>query len=229
MSFFEVMVAAITLGVITLPHCLLMCGPVAAMGCSTSGSGHATVRDTFSYLGGRLVGYAAVGSFMGGLGAHAVTAFGVDVVGRLALFALALACVVRAYRVLRPKSEKLVAVGLTRSAPARGASRSLLAVFASLLPRRGLGLGLATAIFPCGALPAAWALSAASGQALSGAAAMSVFALTSTPALLFAVGGRTWLRRIIHAIPRVVQAAAWLAMATILLARVVFVESFCHG
>lgn len=222
MSLVEVVVSAIVLGVITLPHCLVMCGPVAAVACGGA-SGRIAPRDSAAYLLGRLVGYAAVGSVMGSIGAHAFTLLGADVVGRVALLALALTCGGQAYRMFRPAGPPLVAL------KAKPRARPLLSLVGSLLPKRGLGLGLATALFPCGALPAAWAIAAASGHPAPGALAMFVFALASTPALIVAVGGRDLALRVAHRIPRALQAALWLAAATLLVVRAFMVETTCHG
>ena len=37
MTFVEASVAAAALGLLSLPHCLAMCGPLAAAGCSYNG------------------------------------------------------------------------------------------------------------------------------------------------------------------------------------------------
>jgi sulfite exporter TauE/SafE len=215
----ETLVAAALLGLITMPHCLVMCGPVAVMACSKK-------SGTLPYLGGRLIAYAAVGSVMGVIGAHAFTTLGADWVGRITLAVLAGTCVYQAYRIVRPAGAKLIPLSAGRTRIGRS---SLLSTLSFLLPKRGLGLGMATAVFPCGALPAAWALSASSGHPLTGAGAMLAFALASTPALLIAVGGRSLFRRLAERVPRVVQAGLWLGVATLFVARAWLVETACHG
>jgi len=77
MTSLSTVVSAIVLGVITLPHCLVMCGPVAAVACTGSvREGAVSWRDGAAYFLGRLVGYAAVGTgaiFLG-MGTIAATA-----------------------------------------------------------------------------------------------------------------------------------------------------------
>ena len=224
MTLSETLVAAVLLGFVTIPHCLVMCGPVAVMACERKG-------DRLAYVGGRLVAYAFVGTLMGVIGAHAFTAFGSDRVGRVTLVMLAATCVWQSYKLLRPASPKLVQLG---ARPTR-----LVGILASWLPRRGLGLGMATAVFPCGALPAAWVIAASSGHALSGAAAMLTFAVASTPGLLMAVGGRALLQRLVgrrghqpaagQRARAVAGAVVWLLVAVALVARAWLVETSCHG
>jgi sulfite exporter TauE/SafE len=215
MTTIETLLAALVLGLATIPHCLVMCGPVAVMACSHR-------RATFAYLGGRLVGYAAAGSVMGVIGAHAFRMLGADVVGRAALVALAGVCAWQAYRAWRPAREKLVRLGKRE----RSTTMDLLA---SLAPKSGLGLGLATAVFPCGALPAAWAVAASSGHPVTGAGAMLTFAIASTPGLVVAVTGRSLFQRIAHRIPDRAKAAAWLIVASALIARAWVLDPPCHG
>jgi sulfite exporter TauE/SafE len=84
------------------------------------------------------------------------------------------------------------------------------------LPRGGLPLGLATAIFPCGALAGAVLAAAASGTWWLGMAMMATFALASAPALGLAalVGQR--VRSFVQGERRVqiVAGVALLAVAT---------------
>lgn len=227
MTLTESVISAIVLGVITLPHCLVMCGPVAAVACTSSGRGaprgRVSWRDGAAYFFGRLAGYAAVGSVMGVIGAHAFTLLGADRVGRAALVGLAITCVWQAYRMLRPAKTRLAVL------TAKPRARPLLSLLASFVPKRGLGLGLVTALFPCGALPAAWAIAASSGHPVPGALAMFAFALASTPALVIAVGGRELAQRVATRVPRAFQAAFWLALATLLVVRACLIEAPCHG
>ncbi len=229
MSLLETLGAALVLGFVTIPHCLVMCGPVAVMGCarsSASGAASPSWRDGGAYFGARLISYAAVGSLMGWMGAHAFTLLGTDLVGRVALYAVAVTCAWQAFRVFFPARPELVQLSPRRRS--RG-PRPFAAFVASLVPRRGLGLGLATALFPCGALPAAWAVAASTRHPVEGALAMFVFALASAPALVVAVFGRQLAEALAHRIPRVVQAGVWLSLATLLVVRALATDVACHG
>jgi uncharacterized protein len=222
----EVLAAAALLGVSTLPHCLAMCGPVAAL---NGACAKTRWRDGGAYLAGRVVGYATLGSVMGALGAHAFAALGGRWLGRAAVVALALACVWQALRAIVPAPASARAdAGLLALGPRR--SRGMREALMAALPRRGWGLGLATAILPCGALPAAWGLAAASSDPARGAGAMLAFAIASSPALVVALLGRGFLARAAARVPRGVQAAAWLAVAGLLTARLWLArEGCCHG
>jgi hypothetical protein len=220
MTTLEALGAALVLGVATLPHCLAMCGPVAAL--HRAGPTCGSWRSARTYLAGRLVGYMVVGSLMGALGAHAFAALGGRWLGRAAIAALAVTCAWQAYRALRP-SPPLVKL---RSQP----RASWADTATSLLPQRGLGLGVATAVFPCGALPAAWGIAAAAAHPARGAAAMLAFALASSPALVLGIFGRQLLGKLGARVPRALQAAGWLAVAALLCARLWHArEGSCHG
>lgn len=92
---------------------------------------------------------------------------------------VAAALVVRAIVLVKPKTgEKLVALG-------RGPREAkVFQKIVRYVPRRGIGLGLATALFPCGALFAGVALAASGGSGPMGAAMMLVFSAASAPLLM---------------------------------------------
>lgn len=213
----ETVVAAAVLGVASIPHCVAMCGPLAVLSCKG--------RDRAGYLGARVIGYTAVGSAMGWVGAHTFAQIG-DGWGRWALCAIAAVCVWRAIAVYREREGSLVQ--LRAKHDERGLLGTLLATLVDFVPRRGAGLGVVTAILPCGALAAAWAVAAASAHPLTGAAAMAVFALASSPALIVAMVGRHAFARLTQRVPRFVVAGAWLAGAALLLSRAWMAHASCH-
>jgi sulfite exporter TauE/SafE len=224
MSMLEGVMAAAALGLVTTPHCVAMCGPLAIAGCSKGGK--LCRDDSGGYLLARLVGYATVGALMGHLGASALRHPAAVTVGRLLVVLLALGCAWQGIAVLR-RRERLVA--LRRKSP-RGSVRALLDAVSMLLPRRGAPLGLATAVLPCGALVAAWTIAATTGRATEGAVSMLAFGAVTTPALLTALVGRSLLTRWMSRMPRPLLAAAWLAVAALLLGRLWFFhEGACHG
>jgi uncharacterized protein len=204
--------AAAVLGVVSAPHCLAMCGPLAVAGCTTSGK---PKQQIVGYLSARSVAYATVGAVMGHLGASALAGSWTSL-GSWAMAGLAITCVWQGLRAMRKRSvapDRPVSLG---KAPR---PRGLLESLVSLLPKRGAALGALTAILPCGALVGAWGIAAASAHPVRGAAAMFVFAGASSPGLLIALLGRRLGARILARVPHQLQAAAWFAVAALLVGR----------
>lgn len=169
--------AAFALGLFGSAHCAVMCGPLALAACG--GCGRA--RAFGAYQAGRLVSYALAGAVLGGAGfVRGLPLARVQGVLALVLAAAALA-----------RGVRLIAGVHVSADPARSQSRSTvarsMALLARWMPRKGLGLGLATGALPCGLLAAAWALAATAGSAVTGALAMLAFCAATTPALVAAV------------------------------------------
>lgn len=225
MTGWGALAAAAALGLVSAPHCLAMCGPLAVAGCTRQGA--IDRKDTAAYLGARLLAYAAVGAIMGHLGASALHE-GWATLGRWAVISLAVICAWQGVRSLRRRDESVVALG---RGPQRGRS-SLLTTILSVLPRRGAGLGVVTAVLPCGALVAAWGIAAAAAHPLAGAGAMMAFATASAPGVLVALLGRRLSEKILRRIPRPLMAAAWFAVALLLVGRLYLSTQSgcgCHG
>jgi len=174
-------IAGLTLGAASAPHCALMCGaPCAAV---TRGAR----RETLLFQAGRLAGYAAAG---------AVAASAVALLGAWA----------RATPWLAPlwtlTQLAFLALGLWWLATGRMPARLLrdgTAPAPAARPRvawRAAGAGLAWVAWPCGVLQGALLLASLGGDALAGAAVMAAFALASAPALLAAPALWTAWRRI---------------------------------
>lgn len=218
----ETIAAAAALGAASSLHCIAMCGPLVMAGCARERGGR---RSTLAYLAGRLVSYAGVGALAGGIGGPLVVAAGASREIRILVgLLLAISVGFAAIRWIRgAQGSTLVRLGRKPSKIA--ASFSSLARF---IPSRGLGLGLATGLFPCGALASGLVVAAASGSAQGGAVVMSAFALASAPALavvaLVGENAAAWARvRIGRARPVVGVAllgvAGWLAVSPWLGAR----------
>lgn len=188
---------AAALGMASSLHCIGMCGPLAAGACSTP-SARAAVEGSerpsasaapperasgaraAEYLGGRLVGYAAAGALAGALAQPLAVGAAGGYVRLAAGVVVGLALARTAIRWLRPlEHSRLVTLGRRR-----GTTDRVLAAALRFIPRRGWGLGVVTAFFPCGALLGGLLAAAASGSPATGAAMMAVFALASSPALL---------------------------------------------
>lgn len=200
---------AAALGLSSSVHCAAMCGPIAAVG--TSVQGKLDKRLAFHYVMGRFVGYSLLGAIAGAVAAP-LTAGETGEIVRLVLgFVVAGLLVYRALMLVRP-AMGLRLVQLGRRSQGQGFFQALV----RFVPRRGFGLGLATALFPCGALFAGVFAAASSGSAVTGAAMMAVFAAASIPLLMlpaFAaakIGNqlhRAWLRKAGAVV--LVAAAAW--------------------
>lgn len=163
-----VMGAGVTLGAASGFHCIAMCGPLAAATCGKS------ARTAGEYLGGRLLGYSALGAIAGAIGAPIATGAGGGVLRLVVAVLVAMVLVHRGLSWVKPDLVQL------RKKPQASFFDRLL----SMLPRRGVGLGFATAVFPCGALLGGVVASASSGTALLGALLMAAFAVGSAPLLM---------------------------------------------
>jgi hypothetical protein len=210
--------AAFGAGLVGSLHCPLMCGPLAVAGCARGG--RVEPGAVAAYFGGRLVSYAAVGAACGAIGAHALARLPMPTVQVVAMLLVGAFALWQGLRLLVPR--RPVAVRLRRRPPgplARAWARIQVA-----WPRRGGALGLATGFLPCGMLVPVWALAAASGDTLVGAATMSVFWAATTPALLLPLVGGKLLRRI----PARIQGVAWCLLAAWVAVRPLLVVTHCH-
>lgn len=167
--------AAAALGAASSMHCITMCGPLVVAGCARGGK---KSKSALAYLSGRFVSYAAVGGLAGGLGASLVVGREASREVRIAIgLFLAISVAIAGIRWLRrPGAPPLVRLG-------RPSKPGLFLKMARFVPSSGLGLGLSTGLFPCGALASGLVVAAASGSALSGSIAMLAFAAASSPAL----------------------------------------------
>lgn len=170
------------LGLLSVPHCAAMCGPLAQAACSRAVQRHAPVH----YQVGRVFGYGFIGALSGHFGR---TLSSVQLAGWLPLllaFATASALLFAAWRLVaaaRVRPEPL----MTLRTHARGPSRWTR--LQRLLPTHPAVFGLSTALLPCGALAAALLVSASYAAPVPSALSMAGFALATAPAT-FAVA---WL------------------------------------
>lgn len=192
---------AAALGLASSLHCIGMCGPLAAGACSMPGARaaspgasaippeeRASGTRAAEYLGGRLGGYTAAGAVAGALAQPLALGSAGGYVRFAAGVVVGLALARTAIRWLRPlRRERLVTLGKRRRS-----TDGVLTALLRLVPRRAWGLGVITALFPCGALLGGLLAAAASGSPSTGAAMMALFALASSPALLGTIllGGR---------------------------------------
>lgn len=168
--------AAFGLGLAGSLHCAAMCGPIAVAG--TCPQGQLSRRDAAGYFLGRAFAYVVGGALFGSLGHsvhHALMGVHTPVLVTLAI-GLFLYGLRQLHRARRPPPEQLVQLRTRRAA--------LWSFLAALLPSRGLGLGLATGILPCGMLMGAWMISASTRSPTQGAVTMAVFSIASLPGLV---------------------------------------------
>jgi sulfite exporter TauE/SafE len=205
-------------GLFALPHCVAMCGPVAAA-CGSS------VAQSATYSMARLAAYTGLGALVGGVAAPLSELLPPPVAALLLGIAMAIALLLTARRLFAmeraPRRPDVPVAQLLR----RDASPARAAVVA-------LGLGLGTGLLPCGALHAGLLIAAGTGSAANGASAMAAFGLVSGVPLL---GASTVLRRLAATTPALRRTLAGLLVlgALFVVARPVVAllhpEPVCHG
>ncbi|AKF07939.1 sulfite exporter TauE/SafE family protein [Sandaracinus amylolyticus] len=190
------LLAGLALGAVSAPHCLGMCGPLAAFaampprGATTSARASRPLRWQL----GRLAAYATLGAGAGAMGAQALRALAPSSWAGAALsFTLAAALLLSAVRLWAPRWWARTAdVGAARLTRGR-ANPSLTSRLVARAPREPFVLGAITALLPCGASWSALIVAAGAGSIAAGAIAMIGFASASGAALAFAgaIGART--------------------------------------
>jgi sulfite exporter TauE/SafE len=220
---------ALATGALGSAHCAAMCGPLAVAGCSAGNT--LSSRRVAGYFLGRLMAYTTVGAVLGHLGRHALCLLPMAVVEAIAITLVAGAATYRGITLLRRKAKPAALIQLTgRRSGAKGARpTTLLGLVAELVPRRGLGLGLATGIMPCGLLLPAWALAAGTASAPAGAVVMAIFSVATLPGLVVPLAGRRLLQRAASRLPASAYGFAWCALALWIVARPLLrATGHCH-
>ncbi len=166
------LVAGLLAGLVSIPHCLGMCGPLAAWAAIPPGQVHSPLRPLRWQLG-RLLSYTLLGGVAGGAGGRMLQLLAPSWLPLALSVALAVALLVSAVRLARrPSSPPLVSIRTSRKTPF--ATRIL-----ARAPREPLVLGFLTALLPCGALFTGALVAAGAGSIASGATAMAGFAVAS--------------------------------------------------
>lgn len=180
-----VLIAGAAAGLLSAPHCALMCGPIAAYSARTKASG------TARYHIGRGLSYAAAGAFAGLLGQPVIRLLWDSDLTMALSWALALLMAVAAYRAWprsRPKAQQTDALVQLRVAGEEPPQKQKkVSPILRLLKRFGARptlLGAFSVLIPCGALWGGLVIAASSGSPLAGALAMATFSLTSGTGLL---------------------------------------------
>lgn len=176
--------AALVAGLVASLHCVGMCGPLSCslIGAKQPGRSEAVSRGLYHF--GRLASYSALGGLAGALGSQLVSWLGENP-ARYAPWAFALFFLV-------------LALGwdatFTRWQASKGYGRGLVQrAYRVSGHTRGLALGLATPLIPCGPLYLILWATTMSGSAIGGAMVMAAFALGTVPLLLLGQTGWSWL------------------------------------
>ncbi len=172
-----VITAGALAGLLSAPHCALMCGPI---GVHASRSSHGLWR----YQVGRAASYSLAGLLAGGFGGALITIVWGSPLATLVSWTLSLSLLIAAYRIWparkREASREASESATHELVPLRAPGKApLVARVLRLLPRRPEVLGASSVLLPCGALWTGLAIAAASASPLSGTVAMSSFAATS--------------------------------------------------
>jgi sulfite exporter TauE/SafE len=176
--------AAATLGFAGSVHCLGMCGGIAAAAGARLGdsSGPAGVSRGVAFNAGRVLGYAALGAFIGALAGAAIGQFPlrplvIALRGLAAVLMLAMGLALLSGRDLL-SLERLGGRLWTRLRPLAGRALGLPG------PLRFAALGLLWGFLPCGLVYSALALAAVAGSAAAGAGTMLAFGTGTLPSML---------------------------------------------
>jgi hypothetical protein len=168
-------------------HCAGMCGGMALAAIGPQGS--SGVPRQLGYHAGRLASYAVVGA-IAGLAGGVVDDAGV-LVGIQRVAAISAGCMIALFgvaTVLRAAGARLPHAGVPR--PLVLLAQRVHVWTLRLPPRyRGVPIGLATPLLPCGWLYAFAAIAAGSASVGVGALVMTAFWLGTVPALVLASNG----------------------------------------
>lgn len=187
--------AALAAGFVASLHCVGMCGPLS---CALLAGGKGARRGTAhaSYHAGRVIAYAALGALAAVVGGGVMTSLGQSPT-RFAPWAFA-----AFFLILALGADRFVTRWQASLGVGRGVARAAYRVSGSW---RGLALGLATPLIPCGPLYLMLWVATMSGSVLGGAMTMGAFALGTVPALALAQAGWSWL-----AVRRRPETLAWM-------------------
>ncbi len=195
--------AALGLGFLGSVHCTLMCGPLVVAGCQRQGC--VSARDTLGYVFGRLFGYAFCGALAGHVGQLGLARLPMVELQRTVLAFVAVGAFVHGLTLFLRANNHTDLVGIGSPSRYRRVSRWIV----GMVPKRGLGLGLVTAVLPCGLLVSAWALAAASASSLRGAFIMVVFSVATLPGLAIPLMGRMFLAKLFRRVSVRWYAGGW--------------------
>jgi sulfite exporter TauE/SafE len=183
------LLTATLMGAAATPHCAAMCAGACRLITRSAATGPASTR-WWAWLGGRLLGYAGAGAAAASLGASLRWLSDTQPWARPLWLMLQLAMLALGLALLwRGRLPLVIEVWLERSRRPTGiqAGEQVVRWKSGL---QAAGTGVLWVALPCGVLQAALVIAALASDAFEGAAAMSLFALASTPGLL--LGQLVW-------------------------------------
>ena len=173
--------SAAAFGLVSSLHCVAMCGPIAAAAAPPGSRG-----PIATYQVARIASYTALGASIGATGEGALAVFGAALGPIAGVLAAGAALVVAALALRAAGLPALV----SRASAAKARSLGARSPHA-----RAALLGGVTPMLPCGLAYGLFALSAATGAAISGATLAFAFAVASAPGLLVSAALLAWARR----------------------------------
>ncbi len=214
-------IAACVAGMIASLHCVGMCGP---LGCAVLMSGDSN-RHGFgvaSYQLGRVISYSLLGGLAGVFGGRLINEIG-GVSPKAITLALVVVLLMLVFRLDRRLARFAWVGRLSRAAMTRTLKTPPSA--------RGLALGLATPLLPCGLLYSMIWVAALSGSAYGGALIMASFCLGSMPALVSSLLGFRWMsgRLSPNALVRWQQGIALVAIMVLVARSFIDIEALMNG
>jgi len=189
---FEVVLTGAVAGLVSAPHCAVMCGPIGlhATQCSPRGFSR--------YQAGRSLGYVALGMGAGAIGKPLVATLWSSAASAALSIGLALVLVLAAVRIWPRSTRKNSNASREMPLVPLRPRKSMFARILARLPKSPELLGACTGLLPCGALWSGLALAITSGSPISGGILMLSFASTSSLGVWFSS----------HILPRAVGATS---------------------
>ena len=180
--------AGLVAGLMSLPHCAFMCGPLAGAACSQEAG--LISRSSVAYASTRTLAYTLLGALAGATGGLVDTFLPPTWARTLLTLALAGGMVILAIRLFRASAPRQ-----KKEAPLVPLQTKAKATEKHATLAKPLLLGALTALLPCGSLYAALLVAGATASALTGAISMFGFALGSAPALFLWQSFTRWSER----------------------------------
>lgn len=182
---FEALGAGLLAGLLSAPHCLGMCGPLAAFAAMPREGATPSSTRPLRWQLGRALAYMTLGGIAGGVGGGMLEMIAPSFTSAALSVALAAALVLAAFRIARDP-ERSAALRLSPLRAKRPKPTWASRIFAHA-PRDPFVLGVLTAFLPCGALLSGVMIAASAGSSVRGVLVM--FGFASASGLALAVAG----------------------------------------
>ncbi|MBX3725354.1 MAG: sulfite exporter TauE/SafE family protein [Xanthomonadales bacterium] len=188
--------AAALTGLLGSVHCLLMCSGVATSlaAASDGGTGREAAAVAVSLNLGRVLGYAAAGALIAGLGAGVVHAIDVERLAWMLRLGVGAVLVLVGLRLLDGRDRLRAVAGVGQRAWRRLQPLGRRLLPATTLPRR-LALGALWGWLPCGLSWSMLLVALFTVDAVNGALTMAAFGVGTLPAVLPLTWGSARLAR----------------------------------